>query len=69
MNEREKAVAALLLQGCEDREIAMRLHMAKRTVKAYMNRMFVRHGITGGIKRVKLAAILYRAELCTEDHH
>ena len=41
--------------------------MARRTVKAHFNRLFLRFAITGGIKRVKLATILYRRQLCSED--
>lgn len=36
--------------------------MARRTVKAHFNRMFVKFGIDGGIKRVKLAVLLYRKQ-------
>src|SRR5258708_20183752 len=41
--------------------------MARRTVKAHFNRLFLRFAITGGIKRVKLATILYRRQLCSEN--
>jgi hypothetical protein len=41
--------------------------MARRTVKAHFNRLFLRFEITGGIKRVKLATILYRRQLCSEN--
>ncbi len=53
-------VAALLLQGCENQEIADKLGIARRTVKAHFNRMFLRYQITSGVKRVKLAVLLYR---------
>ena len=49
---REKQIVELLLQGCDNAEIARNLHIAERTVKAYFNRLFVRFGIKGGIKRV-----------------
>src|SRR5450755_4103567 len=65
---REKQVAELLLQGCENDEIGKRLKIARRTVKAHFNRLFVRFGITGGIKRVKLATLLYRRQLCLEGN-
>lgn len=60
---REQEVAALLIEGCDNQEIAARLGMARRTVKAHFNRMFSRFGITDGVKRVKLAVMLYRQEL------
>src|SRR5450432_1251735 len=65
---REKQVAELLLQGCENDEIGKRLKIARRTVKAHFNRLFVRFGITTGIKRVKLATLLYRRQLCLEGN-
>jgi len=63
---REQQIAELLLQGCENDEIGKRLNIARRTVKAHFNRLFVRFGITTGIKRVKLATLLYRRQLCLE---
>src|SRR4029078_2933765 len=33
----------------------------------HFNRLFLRFAITGGIKRVKLATILYRRQLCSEN--
>src|SRR5712692_9145663 len=63
---REEQIAELLLQGCDNAEIASQLKMARRTVKAHFNRLFLRFGITGGIKRVKLATLLYRRQLCSE---
>jgi ATP/maltotriose-dependent transcriptional regulator MalT len=55
-------IVELLLQGCDNPEIARQLHMACRTVKAHFNRLFRRFGITSGIKRVKLATLLYRRQ-------
>src|SRR2546429_9178761 len=46
--------------------ISRQLKMARRTVKAHFNRLFLRFGISGGIKRVKLATLLYRRQLCSE---
>jgi DNA-binding NarL/FixJ family response regulator len=57
---KEREIAKLLLDGYDNQEIANQLQMARRTVKAYCNRFFVRFGIQGGIKRVKLATLLYR---------
>jgi Bacterial regulatory proteins, luxR family len=66
LGPREQQIAELLLQGCDNSEIARQLKMARRTVKAHFNRLFLRFGITGGIKRVKLATLLYRRQLCSE---
>lgn len=65
---REKEIADLLLQGCENDEIGKELKIARRTVKAHFNRLFVKFGIKSGIKRVKLATLLYRRQLCSEGN-
>ena len=62
LGPRERRVVDLLLLGCDNAEIARELNMAHRTVKAHFNRLFLRFGITGGIKRVKLATLLYRTQ-------
>ena len=59
---REQRVVDLLLEGCDNAEIAQQLGMKPRTVKAHFNRLFMRFGIEGGIKRVKLATLLYRKQ-------
>lgn len=61
---REAQIVELLLQGCDNAEIAKELHMARRTVKSHFNRLYLRFGITDGIKRVKLATMFYRRESC-----
>src|SRR5437588_4765205 len=66
LGSREQQIVELLLQGCDNEEIARQLNMARRTVKAYFNRLFLRFGITTGIKRVKLATLLYRRQTCTQ---
>ena len=63
---RERQIIDLLLQGCDNSEIARDLNIAERTVKAHFNRLFLRFGIKGGIKRVKLATMLYRRQLWLE---
>src|SRR5262244_1367728 len=68
LGPREQQIVDLLLQGCDNAEIATQLNMARRTVKAHFNRLFLRFGITGGIKRVKLATLLYRRQLCLETN-
>src|ERR1700738_1447159 len=66
LGPREQQIVELLLQGCDNAEIARQLNMARRTVKAHFNRLFLRFGITGGIKRVKLATLLYRRQTCLQ---
>jgi DNA-binding NarL/FixJ family response regulator len=66
LGPREQQVVDLLLQGADNAEIATELKMARRTVKAHFNRLFLRFGITSGIKRVKLAILLYRRQACQQ---
>jgi DNA-binding NarL/FixJ family response regulator len=66
LGPRERQIVELLLQGCDNAEIASQLNMARRTVKAHFNRLFLRFGIRGGIKRVKLATLLYRRQSCLQ---
>lgn len=66
LGPRDQQIVDLLLQGCDNSEIAKQLKMAPRTVKARFNRLFLKFGITQGIKRVKLATMLYRRQLCLE---
>jgi DNA-binding CsgD family transcriptional regulator len=68
LGPRERQIAELLLQGCDNEEIARQLNMARRTVKAHFNRLFLRFGITHGIKRVQLATLLYRRQLCLQPN-
>src|SRR6266567_669695 len=67
LRPREQQVVELLLQGCDNDEISKQLNMARRTVKAHFNRLFVRFGIDNGVKRVKLATLLYRRQLCLQE--
>src|SRR6266849_8218704 len=67
LTRREQQIVNLLLEGCDNAEIAGQLRIARRTVKAHFNRLFLRFGITSGIKRVKLATLLYRRQLCSES--
>jgi len=60
LGPREQQIADLLMQGCSNSDIATQLQMNPRTVKAHFNRLFERFGIRGGVKRVKLATLLYR---------
>jgi hypothetical protein len=67
LGNREQQIINLLLQGCDNSEIARDLQIAERTVKAHFNRLFLRFGIRDGIKRVKLATLLYRRQLWKEQ--
>jgi DNA-binding CsgD family transcriptional regulator len=66
LSRREQQIINLFLEGYENIDIARRLGIAHRTVKACFNRLYLRFGITSGIKRVKLATLLYRRRLCSE---
>jgi DNA-binding NarL/FixJ family response regulator len=68
LTPREHEVAELLLRGCDQAEIAKELKMARRTVKAYLNRLYVRAGLSDftGIKRVQLTVMLHRERLETQ---
>jgi DNA-binding NarL/FixJ family response regulator len=59
---REQQLCTLLLECRSNREIAAELGITPRTVKARLNRMFAKYGITDGVKRVKLAVLLYRKQ-------
>ena len=58
LGSRETQIVKLLMRGCDNAEIARQLKIARRTVKAHLERLFRRFRITGGIKRVKLATLV-----------
>ncbi len=66
LSPRQRQIADLLLQGCGNAEIAEVLKMNRRTVKAHFKRLFLQFRISDGIKRVKLATLLYRSQLILE---
>ena len=66
LTRRERQVVNLLLEGCDNVEIAKQLRIAHRTVKACFSRLYLRFGITSGIKRVKLATLVYRNQLSSD---
>lgn len=55
----QRRVIDCLLKGYDNADTARELGMAQRTVKAHLARLYLRFNIEGGIKRVKLASILY----------
>src|SRR5438128_5819066 len=66
LTRRERQVVNLLLEGCDNVEIAKQLRIAHRTVKACFSRLYLRFGITSGVKRVKLATLVYRNQLSSD---
>jgi DNA-binding NarL/FixJ family response regulator len=66
LSPRQQQIVDLLLQGCGNAEISEVLKIKRRTVKAHFNRLFLRFGISDGIKRVKLATLLYRSQRALE---
>jgi DNA-binding NarL/FixJ family response regulator len=62
LHAREKQIINLLLQGCENKDIAKELCITSRSVKYHFERLFLRFGVTNGIKRVKLAMICHRRQ-------
>jgi DNA-binding NarL/FixJ family response regulator len=60
LGPRECDVLKVLLTGATNLEIAQELGMAQRTVKAHFNHLYLKFGISGGVKRVKLAVIVLR---------
>jgi DNA-binding NarL/FixJ family response regulator len=59
LGRREQQVADLVLTGASNAEVAQELGMSLRTVKAHLNKTYMRYGITTGSKRVKLVTILH----------
>jgi DNA-binding NarL/FixJ family response regulator len=57
LTPREREIIELLLMGCDIHEISEVLKIAPRTVKAHLGRTYLRFGIVGGIKRVKLVSL------------
>lgn len=67
LTRREQDIIQLLLLGCDIAEISKHLSIARRTVKAHFGRIYLRFGIMGGIKRVKLATLLLSRDLMPFD--
>jgi imidazole glycerol phosphate synthase subunit HisF len=55
----QQRICDLLLEGCSNQEISKKLRISVQTVKHHFHSLFLRFGITGGIKRIKLAVMLY----------
>lgn len=66
MGPRERRICELVVLGARPVDIAKDLRMAPRTVKAHLNRLYLRFGIVDGVKGVKLAVLLFRSKRRTE---
>jgi DNA-binding NarL/FixJ family response regulator len=65
---RELAIANLLVEGFANDAIARELGFpSQRTVKTHLTKMFLRRGIHGGIKRVKLAIVIQQERARNAD--
>jgi DNA-binding NarL/FixJ family response regulator len=60
LGPRECEILKVLLTGADNHEIAQQLGMARRTVKAHFNRLYLKFGISDRVKRVKLAVMVHR---------
>lgn len=60
----EQKIINLLLHGFDNKAIAAEIGIMPRTVKAHFNRLFLKFRIETGIKRVKLAVLLFRRQRC-----
>ena len=60
LSEREQQVLALVAQGATNKEIAARLHIAERTVKAHVTGIFNKLGVNS---RAEAVAVALRAGL------
>lgn len=45
LSEREKEILALLVEGCTNKEIAMRLSIAHGTVRIHVNHIFIKMNV------------------------
>jgi DNA-binding NarL/FixJ family response regulator len=59
---RDHQVLDLLVQGCNNKEIAVQLNISPGTVKQHLRALFFRAGIRDGRKRVKLAIAAFERD-------
>lgn len=63
---RQKQVCELVIKGLQNEEIGKELGIKTRTIKAHLNRLFIKYQIPRKCsKRVKLASLLFRSSLCS----
>ena len=60
LSPRERQIVDLLLKGWQGKKIADELRISVKTVKTHFSRMYMRNGIAGGVKQVKLPVMTYR---------
>lgn len=65
-SRREQQVCILILEARSVLNIAECLKISPRTVKSHLNKLYRYFHIFSGVKRVKLAVLLYRAQLLHE---
>jgi DNA-binding NarL/FixJ family response regulator len=63
---RGRQVAKYILSGYETPEIAKELKISQITVKRHLQRLYRQFGIDDGVKRVKLARILWNLSTAAE---
>lgn len=64
VEQTERRIKEYILDGYDGAQaIAKAIGISKRTVKAYLNRMYNERGIRDGVKIVKLTVQLYRESL------
>lgn len=63
LTPRQREFAKLLLEGCDNREMAARMKVCTRTVKQFAAQMYRRYDVVGVGSRVRLALLLYRKQV------
>ena len=67
LTEREKQVCELLVEGCNNRQIAERMGIAERTIKQYVQNLCWKFQIRSGCKRILLALAFFRQNRIVMD--
>lgn len=62
----DQVIESLLIEGCDDAEIAARTGLKPRSVTARVKQLYLIHGITDGVRRVQLTVLLFRRSLACE---
>ena len=69
LTKNEVRIINLLLSAYSIEDMAKELKLAKRTVKAYLNRIYLRFGISGKwVKNVRLIYLLHHPEKIREEN-